>query len=53
MHELSLDVVSKVYSVAVCGCLAAAASLIVEHGLLATGASVVAACGLSSCGSWA
>ena len=53
MHELSLVVVSKVYSVAVCGLMIAAASRIVEPGLLGMGASLAAACGLSSCGTWA
>ena len=53
MHKLSLVVVSKVYSVAVCGLLTAAASLIVEPELLGMGASLAAAYGLSSCGTWA
>ena len=39
--------------VAVHGLLTAVASLVVEHGLWSARASVDAACGLSSCGSWA
>ena len=37
--------------VVVCGLLIAVASL-AEHGLQVVQASVVAACGLSNCGSW-
>ena len=48
-----LVVESGPYSViVVCGLLIPAASLIVEHGRSGTRASVVAACGLSSCSSW-
>jgi len=39
--------------VAVCGLLIAVASFVGEHGLWGSRASVVVACGLSSCGSWA
>ena len=39
--------------VAVCGFLIAVASLVAEHGALGAPASVVVACGLSSCGSQA
>ena len=39
--------------VVVLGCLTAVASLAVEHGLWGAQASVVAVCGLSSCGSQA
>ena len=39
--------------VAVCGLLVAVASLVAEHGLESARASVVAVCGLNSCGSWA
>lgn len=54
LHGLSLAVVSGDYSlVAVCGLLVAAASLVVECRLSGARASVAAAPGLGSCGSWA
>ena len=49
----SLVVESKGYSpIGLPGLLSAVASLIVEHGLEGPQASVVTACGLTSCGSW-
>ena len=39
--------------VVVCGLLIVMASLVAEQGLQGAWASVVAACGLSSCSSWA
>ena len=46
--------VSQGYSlVVVCGLLIAVAFLVSEHGLSGTQVSVVLACGLSSCNSWA
>ena len=51
--DFSLVVASKGYSmVAVCGLLTAVISL-VEHRLWDARASVIVACGLSSCGLWA
>ena len=52
--DFSLVVVSGCYSlVVVRGLLIAVASLVAEHGLQGSWASVVAAWGLSICGSWA
>ena len=53
-HRLSLVAVSRGYSrVAARGLLTAVASLVTEHGFWGTRASVAAARGLSSCGTWA
>ena len=49
--SFSLAVKSGDYSGCGAGSLTVVASLVVEYGLLGSQASVVAACGLSSCGS--
>ena len=54
LHRLSLVAVSTGYClVTVCGLLIAVASPVVEHESSGPWASVIAAGGLSSCGSWA
>ena len=51
MCRLSLILMTGGYSpVMVCGLLIVVASLVAEHGLYGWWVSVVAACGLSSCG---
>ena len=54
LHRLPLVAVSTGYSlVTVCGLLIAVASPVAEHESSGPWASVIAARGLSSCGSWA
>ena len=54
VRRLSLVAASRGYSlVVVCGLLIVVASVVAEQRLYSAQASVVAACGLSSCSSWA